>query len=178
MTIGSHNNSNKPYSERRKNRITGSPYVMDEVDKHIVRLLVRFPKISQAAVAKEIEMSTAQTRNRMNKPAVQEALAELARNAVDQIKDVQADAMRTLRDLLRSKNETIKLQAVKLALASVFDAQDSGNEMTVTYKVRFGEQGQMYREKLEGETSDPEYQDTLDIMKDDAMTVDVTQGEG
>jgi hypothetical protein len=175
MTIGSH--KNQPRSTRAR-AIESTPYALDAVDQKIIKLLIRFPKITQYAVAKEIDMSMGQTRKRINKPAVQEALTELAKNAMDQIKDVQADAMRTLRDLLRSKNETIKLQAVKLALASVFDAQDSGNEMTVTYRVRFGEQGQMYREKLEGDTtSDPEYPNTLDIMKDDAMTVDVTRGE-
>lgn len=174
MTIGSHKNQKR---SSRAIPIEFTPYALDGVDQKIIRLLIRFPKITQHAVSKEINLSMAATRKRINKPAVQEALADLAKNAMDQIKDVQADAMRTLRDLLRSKNETIKLQAVKLALASVFDAQDNGNEMTVTYKVRFGEQGQMYREKLEGDGADPEYPNTLDIMNDNAMTVDVTQGD-
>ena len=135
-------------------------YHMDDVDKQILRFKLNYPKMRIAVLAKEVGLSTRQIRRRMEKPAFTKAVQEFNESALDQLKGVQAEAMRTIKTLLRSQNEHIRLAAAKTVLAGLLEHQGQGPEATITYKVRFGDGGAMFREVMNEAPS------TIDLLKE------------
>lgn len=137
------------------------PYHLDDVDHTLIRFLIRFPGSRASVLGKEVCLKPTAVRERVKKPAFQRALKEFSASALEQLRDVQAEAMRTIKTLLRSQNEHIRLAAAKTVLAGLLDNQASGPETTITYKVRFGDGGSMFREVMNG--AEP---DTIDLLKD------------
>jgi len=103
---------------------------------------------------------------RLQKPAALRAMADLQKNGVDLVKEVQTSAMRRMRRLVQSGDEKIALEAAKFVLMPMFNhAQLNVNEVKERiYRVQFGEGGQMFTDVQSVENNDKKLT-PLDLLK-------------
>jgi hypothetical protein len=124
---------------------------LDKLDERLIQLIVEYPAMPKTRIAKLCSITKQTLYNRMKKPSFKRALEDLQKNAGSLLSDVQTAAMRRLRRLIQSSDETIALNAVKLALAPVFNQStvNVNNLEERIYRVQFGEGGQMFQETID-----------------------------
>lgn len=126
-------------------------FELDKLDERIIQLLVEYPTMAKTKIAKLCGVSNQTLYNRMKKPTFKRALEDLQKNAGALLQDVQTAAMRRLRRLINSSDESIALNAVKLALTPVFNQStvNVNNLEERIYRVQFGEGGQIFQETID-----------------------------
>ena len=120
-------------------------YSLDATDEKILKLLIEYPSINKLKLAQLVGLSRNGLRGRITKPAFIKAMADLQRNGVEMVKELQDIAMKRMRKLIYSKQEKIALEASKFVLQPVFNLA-TVNVATVEekiYRVQYGEGGQV-----------------------------------
>ena len=98
----------------------GGDYEFDIADYAILQLVIQYPSISQAQIAKQIGFKARQTvAKRMRKESFKTALSEYNKSVFDKLVDTQTIAATELRKILQtSKDESVKIRGIKLSLYS------------------------------------------------------------
>lgn len=137
---------------------------IDELDRVIIKHLVEYPNTTQKELAKVANLSMSGIRHRINRPAFKKAMEDLHAKTEEIFLKAQTLAARRLMKLIQSDDDTIALRACNMALQPMINKAtiDVNQSIEKVYRVRFGEQGQMFQEVLEAETV--EKKTTLDLL--------------
>lgn len=122
-------------------------FELDPVDHKLIQMKMEYPKISVRELALHVGFSPSGLNKRMSRPAFKKALADLAQHAQELLADTQTQAMRRLKRLISSKDESIAMQAVRLALTPMLNVStiDVTTTKEIRYRTQFGEQGQLFQ---------------------------------
>lgn len=93
---------------------------LDATDKEILRLKYTNPKISLTQIGAILGMSKQGVHYRLQKEKVKKAFEWFEKDVLFQLKSMQTEAVYVYSQILKSKDEKLKLQAAKDILNQVF----------------------------------------------------------
>ena len=142
-------------------------YKIDDVDKRIIQHLLEYPDTTQKDLANQFGYSVSGIINRIKRPAFVNAMKDMHLKTMDIYLSAQTLAARRLMKLIQSSDEQVALKACNLALHPLVNQATLNVNASVEkiYRVRFGEQGQMFQEVLDIEAEPEVKTTTLDILR-------------
>lgn len=140
-------------------------YSLDHIDQQLLRQLILHPATSLKELGLLVNLSKSAIHKRISKPEFKRQLAEKGQSARESINRLSSLACEKLRQLMNSDDPKIVLESAKLTLNTFLNLNDhTDSSKDVVYSVRFGPNGQMYREIKEGEEDINKYPNTLELM--------------
>jgi len=127
------------------NRVRDS-YKLDTTDEKIIQINLEYPGIHIDTLATLLDIPKKEIRDRLKKPSVARAMADLQKGTIALITEIQTAALRRLRRLIASPDERIATSVAKFVLQPIFNTANIAitNVSEKRYVVQFGEGGQMF----------------------------------
>jgi predicted transglutaminase-like protease len=122
---------------------------IDIMDQKILQIMIDHPEISMKAIAKSLGIVENTIYNRSQKPGFIKAKRDLSASTDDLLKRAQRIAARRLLTLIKSKDDKIALEAIKIALAPLNNKKHIEQKTEVIFQTRIGSQGQLMSEMID-----------------------------
>lgn len=123
-------------------------YRLDEMDKKILDLRIKYPSLDSREIADVLEVGEAAINSRFMKPAMQRAMQEHTKTFFEQLGDLQMMAVKRLKQLVNDSDKDIAIAAIKIAMAPMINQHtlniNNGKDRAV-YEVKLGDNGQIMR---------------------------------
>lgn len=160
--------TSKDKTKRGGRRLSHQMYKLDEVDHKLLRQLMEYPETTQKELAKMVGFSPSGLKKRIDRPAFKNAMKDIHLKTMDIFLKAQKLAARKLMKLVQSDDEQVALKACGMVMAPLINQATLNVNASVekVYRVRFGEQGQMYQEVLDLEAEPEEPKTSLDLLKE------------
>lgn len=151
----------------QRTRSIALKYRLDEMDKKILDLRIKYPSIESKDIADVLEVGEGVINSRFMKPAMQRAMAEHSKTFFEQLGDLQMMAVKRLKQLVNDSDKDVAIAAIKIAMAPMinqhtFNINNNKNDRAV-YEVKLGENGQIMRG----------FKSTKELLEE-AKTIDVS----
>lgn len=123
-------------------------YRLDEMDKKILDLRIKYPTLDSREIADVLEVGEGLINSRFMKPAMQRAMQEHTKTFFEQLGDLQMMAVKRLKQLVNDSDKDIAIAAIKIAMAPMINQHtlniNNGKDRAV-YEVKLGDNGQIMR---------------------------------
>lgn len=125
-------------------------YLVDDTDRRILALMVRYPGIRHAAIADVVGVTKSMVGKRVGRPAFKAALQDLEETADSVLQGAAQKAARKIVKLIDAEDGNIAIQACKIALhqqlaKSQVDLSVNGK---ITYRTTVNPDGSIIQEAL------------------------------
>jgi hypothetical protein len=137
------------HEDDQRTRAIALKYRLDEMDKKILDLRIKYPSLDSKEIADVLEVGEAAINSRFMKPAMQRAMQEHSKTFFEQLGDLQMMAVKRLKQLVNDSDKDVAIAAIKIAMAPMinqhtFNINNNKNDRAV-YEVKLGENGQIMR---------------------------------
>lgn len=129
-------------------------YELDNVDREIIKHLVRFPALTLVELGKLCGVTDRVVRYRKKKPAFKKALQELTGTTDFHLKEGAREAAMAVRKLLQEKDPSVRLGAAKILLGPYVNQPQVlvNNQPTLKiYETTITPDGNLLQSVIEGE---------------------------
>jgi hypothetical protein len=140
------------------------PYVLDELDKAIIKHVIDFPWEKKHAIAAKFKLSSKQLYLRLKKPAMKKAFDDLFQKTLEIIEKNNNLAFRRLARLINDPDPWVALKAIELQLRPFLNQSklEIKQVQEVIYRARFGDDGAIVTDKEEIADTTPK--NTLELI--------------
>ena len=151
----------------QRTRSIALKYRLDEMDKKILDLRIKYPSLESKEIADVLEVGEGVINSRFMKPAMQRAMQEHSKTFFEQLGDLQMMAVKRLKQLVNDSDKDVAIAAIKIAMAPMINQHtlninNNKNDRAV-YEVKLGENGQIMRG----------FKSTKELLEE-AKTIDVS----
>lgn len=126
-------------------------YLLDELDRKIIKLIMDFPEMKRIDLAKEVGLSEGHLYKRIGRPSFKKFLADLLADTGEIMAKNATLASRKLAALINHADPNIALQAVRMALHPFLNTArlEFKNTQEIVYIAQFGGDGQIISDRKE-----------------------------
>ena len=134
-----------------------SDYELDEIDKKIIQLCIKYPGINKSEIVRVIghPLTSNNIQNRLDKPAVKKAMSEQLMKIPELTTKAQELALKRIIQMIQGSNDKMALEAAKVVLFPLFTSNRLGGPINVTqsperivFQTRIGDGGEVQREMI------------------------------
>jgi len=152
-------------------------YELNALDRRIVQLLAQYPDITNADIAREVNLTPQTVVKRRRKPAMQAALADLTKTTEAHLREAAQLAARRLKALVLLAEPSEAEPFIKMALANHINSSKVQVDLaqSVHYKTTVQADGTLLRQIVEEELGESAQQ--LLPQKEDEKTTDCANEE-
>lgn len=133
----------------QRTRSIALKYRLDEMDKKILDLRLKYPSLDSKEIADILEVGEGAINARFMKPAMQRAMQEHSKTFFEQLGDLQMMAVKRLKQLVNDPDKDVAIAAIKIAMAPMINQHtlniNNNKNDRALYEVKLGENGQIMR---------------------------------
>lgn len=135
--------------DEQRTRSIALKYRLDEMDKKILDLRLKYPSLDSKEIADILEVGEGAINARFMKPAMQRAMQEHSKTFFEQLGDLQMMAVKRLKQLVNDPDKDVAIAAIKIAMAPMINQHtlniNNNKNDRALYEVKLGENGQIMR---------------------------------